>query len=228
MTSVLTGTGLNSFTIVIITTIVVTKEHEMIKRALGAFALLAIVLVAAAAAMVVRPTDAPDYRGPAPEVTTDGAVTHTISQSFDMTPERLAAWMRENELVNFLKASGSIPAIESTTPLSGDWFAAGAKRRVNLAGGHTAVERILEFGPRGFRYQVWGFTTPVRYLLDQAVGEIRYEADGLNRSRLVWTYTLVPRTFFTRPLVERFMRDEFAPFMNRGLADMAAAARAAP
>jgi hypothetical protein len=198
----------------------------MVKKLLIALIALPVVGIGAVAAIVVRPTDAPEYRGEPPTLSTDGAIMHTTSQEFAMSATALAAWQRRNPLVSFLKPSGGIPAVESTTPLSGEWFTNGARRRVNLVGGQTTAERILEIDDRVFRYQVWGFTTPARYLVQQAVGEIRYEPLGENRSRLVWTYSLTPRAFFTRPMLERFMRNEFAPFMDNGLAAMAAAAKA--
>lgn len=183
-------------------------------------------LVAVAAVMVVRPTGAPDYTGPAPELADSGYVAYTSEVVVPVERSVLRAWITDNELVTFLRPSGSIPGVVDTTMLEGEWFTTTGKRRVNLEGGQSAVERIVATNDDRFFYQVWGFTTPARYLVDHAVGEMLYQVTGENETTLTWTYRMLPRTFFTRPLLEGFMANEFGPFMDQGLAAMAQAAEA--
>jgi hypothetical protein len=183
-------------------------------------------MLAGAAAMVVRPTGAPDYTGEVPALWEEGYVEHQTEQVMNMPPDVFQAWFKEHEMVTFLKPIGSIPAIERTTVVEGTWFTAGSRRHVQFAGGDTAVERVLEFTPEVFRYQIWGFTTRARYIVDHVQGRFEFVAEGEGQTRVIWTYQIAPKAFFTRPVVARLMVTEFAPFMDAGLAAMAEAANA--
>jgi hypothetical protein len=196
----------------------------MIKKVIGFVVVLTVALVAVAAAMVVRPTGAPDYSGPPPALAESGHVSFTTEAIMPMPPEEMRAWQRENPLFKFLKPFGSIPSVERNEMLDGTWFEAGAKRRVIFTDGNTAVERVVEYEPEIFRYQIWGFTAPSRYVIEHVEGEIKYEKSGGTDTRFVWTYKMKPRAFFTKPLLERFMREEYAPFMQQGLEEMRKAA----
>jgi hypothetical protein len=196
------------------------------KRIIGWVAVVLGLLVAGAAATVVRPTGAPDYTADAPTLWDQGYVEHQTEAVINMPRDVFQAWFKENELVTFLEPVGSIPQIEGTTMIAGEWFKHGGKRRVVFAGGDTAVERVLVFTPEVFRYQIWGFTTSARYVVDHVQGEIAFVAEGTAQTRVIWTYRIAPKTFFTRPLVARMMTSEFAPFMDQGLAAMAEAANA--
>ncbi|MGL4405514.1 MAG: hypothetical protein ACRCT6_07120 [Notoacmeibacter sp.] len=195
-----------------------------------ALSVTAIVVIAVAGLwFAVQPPSAPpaSYANAAPAVGEGPFVEFTTRQTVPMSREKLLLWWRDNELVTFLKASGSIPAVESQTMMEGEWFNVGAKRRVNLAGGHFAVERILETNPDAFRYQIWGFTTSAGLLVDQALGEILYKPISTTETEIVWTYRMQPRGFWARPLLQRFMTNEFGPFMEKGLAAMAEATKTA-
>jgi hypothetical protein len=194
------------------------------KRVLGWAALVMVALVAGAAAMVVRPTDAPEYAGAAPALWEDGYIEHRTEAVMNMPPEVFAVWFKENPVVSFLKPVGSIPEIENVIVLEGEWFTAGSKRRVEFVDGATVAEQVVEFTPETFRYQAWGYTATARYILDHALGEIDFVPEGTGQTRVIWTYRMAPKAFFTRPMAERFMATEFAPFMDAGLTAMAAAA----
>jgi hypothetical protein len=196
----------------------------MIKKVIGFVVVLTVALVAVAAAMVVRPTGAPDYSGPPPALAESGHVSFTTEAIMPMPPEEMRAWQRENPLFKFFKPSPSIPGIKGSETIEGTWFEKGAKRRVLFEDGNTAVERIVEYEPEVFRYQIWGFTAPTRYFVDHVEGEIKYEKSGEKDTRFVWTYKMKPRAFFTKPLLQRFMNEEYAPFMQRGLEEMRKAA----
>jgi hypothetical protein len=186
--------------------------------------LVLVVVLGAGAAMVVRPTGAPDYTVAPPELWEDGYVEHTTEALINMPRDEFQAWFKENPLASFLKPVGSIPLIERTVMLEGEWFTDTGKRRVEFVTGDTAVERVLEFTPEVFRYQIWGFTTPARYAVDHVHGRIVFEPEGEGQTRVIWTYRIAPKAFFMRPMVESAMTREYTPFMEAGLTAMAAAA----
>jgi hypothetical protein len=197
------------------------------KRVLGWSAVVLVLLVAGAAAMVVRSTGAPEYAGEPPALWEDGYVEHRTEALVNMPRDAFQEWFKENELVTFLEPVGSIPEIERTVMMEGEWFTDTGKRRVEFVGGDTAVERVLEFTPEEFRYQIWGFTTPARYIVDHVQGRIEFVPEKAGQTRVIWTYRIAPKAFFTRPIVRRMMAAEFAPFMDAGLTKMAEAANGA-
>jgi hypothetical protein len=196
----------------------------MIKKILIGVSATLVAFAVVIAVFVVRPTGAPDYSSPPPALVESGHVSFTTEAIMPMPPEEMRAWQRENPLFKFLKPFGPIPSVDRNDMLEGTWFEAGAKRRVNFTDGNTAVERVVEYEPEIFRYQIWGFTAPSRYLLEHVEGVIRYEKSGENETRFVWTYKMKPRAFFTKPLLQRFMNQYYAPFMQQGLEEMRKAA----
>jgi hypothetical protein len=87
------------------------------------------------------------------------------------------------------------------------------------------LERVLvnEF-PGLFRYQVWGFTNVAGNLVKYAVGEFRYVAVGADKTQFTWTYRMRPRSVLLRPVINSFVANRFAPFMEGGMEGVAAVA----
>ncbi len=193
-------------------------------RILRGVLLIVVIAGLAAAAVVVRPTGAPDYTEEPPALHESGHVEHVTSQIFPMPLDAFQAWRADNLIVDFLEPTARIPAVERVTLLEGDWTEAGDRRRVDLAGGHSAAEQILELSETRFRYQIWGATTSARYVIDHVEGIFDYQDQGDGTTRVTWTYRMAPKAFFTRPVLEGFMETDFAPFMENGLARMAEAA----
>ncbi|MFQ6553653.1 SRPBCC family protein [Aestuariibius insulae] len=195
-----------------------------IGRLMRSALLLLVIIGIGIAAVVVRPTGAPDYTGAPPELHEDGHIEHVTSQVVPMPLDAFLAWHAENPILDFLQPRGQIPAVEGVTLLEGNWTEAGDRRRVNLAGGHSAAEQILERSETRFRYQIWGATTSARYVIDHAEGIFDYADQGDGTTRVTWTYRMAPKAVFTRPVLVQFMEADFAPFMGDGLARMAEAA----
>ncbi len=51
--------------------------------------------------------------------------------------------------------------VTGTTPIIGQFPHSGPVYEVNMAGGFTTTERMIENGPDGFRYQIWDLTAPL-------------------------------------------------------------------
>lgn len=121
-----------------------------------------------------------------------------------------------------VRATERIPQVIGTSPISGRFPAAGAIRQVNLEGGYTATERMIENGAQGFRYQVWDLTAPAARQIDHILGEFRYRALPDGRTEVTWRYAVAPRRWLARPFIARFLARDFAPFMRSGLDGAAA------
>lgn len=119
------------------------------------------------------PGSPPDYRGPKPEPDTEGLVTHRDSILIDAPLECYVEWTSNASLEEVLQGSDDVPRVVATEAVIGVWDQVGARRRVVLEDGNYAAEEILaNDGPSRFRYQVWGYTSPVpRLMIDYAVGE---------------------------------------------------------
>ena len=108
----------------------------------------------------------------------------------------------------------------STHPLRGDWDPSGDRsgdrRRVQFADGHYLAEEVLVDSPERFRYQIWGFTGPQRVAVRYAVAEFSY-AERAGGTELSWTYSFMPTSGLTRPLVAGYVDDTIATMMSRTL-----------
>jgi hypothetical protein len=99
-------------------------------------------------------------------------------------------WSVTSPLESILPATGALPGVVGTTPLTpGEWGVPGARRTVHLSDGSSCTEQILAADPpEGFRYQVWGYTTAAARPIAYAIGEFRHVARGASRTEVVWTY----------------------------------------
>lgn len=109
----------------------------------------------------------------------------------------------EEVLPQILTGYGPLPAVVGTSGHTGPWTVAGSRRKVHLADGGSVSEQVTLFArPARFAYRVWDFTHPViRLLAESARGEWRFDFDGSAATRVVWTYTFVPRHALARWLV---------------------------
>jgi hypothetical protein len=134
-------------------------------------------------------------------------------------------WMDQGQMVKALRSTDAIAKPAQIDYLSGTWPAVGAVRRVRLEDGHYVLEQVLvnEF-PGVFRYQVWGFTNAAGNLVKYAVGEFRYVALAADKTQFTWTYRMRPRSALLRPIINNFVANRFAPFMEGGMQGVAAGA----
>ncbi|MEL6463681.1 MAG: SRPBCC family protein [Pseudomonadota bacterium] len=143
-------------------------------------------------------------------------LTNTETATFLGTVSEVRAFMDQNPITDFVTATEAIPAIEGTEVLSGNWPEPGAVRRVDLAGGHSVHERVLTNTPTSFTYQIWDITAPAGRVVDHIKGEFNFEQRG-DSVQVTWDYNIKPNIFIARPAINRYLRDDFGPFMRAGL-----------
>jgi hypothetical protein len=180
-----------------------------------------LALAVAAAALLFRTPALPakPVAMSAPPPLEDGYhAVNTVSSTFSVEVGAFRRWMDEGQVVKALQSTDTVAKPAEIAYLSGKWPEVGAVRRVKLEDGHYVLERVLasEF-PGLFRYQVWGFTSSAGNLVKYATGEFRYVPIGSAQTRFTWTYRLRPKSILLRPMLDSFLRNRFAPFMEGGV-----------
>ena len=105
---------------------------------------------------------------------TVSGISHTEKVSVVGTPNDLITYLINLPLEEVFEEVEGLPAVDRTEPMTPDWGRVGTERRVILADGHQAAERLLEIKPsQSFRYQVWGFTNSAGSFARYAVGNRR-------------------------------------------------------
>ncbi|MCA0870923.1 SRPBCC family protein [Seohaeicola saemankumensis] len=168
--------------------------------------------------------DAPTHSAPPPLREAGDYLTNIETAVFNGPPSKVrhAVQSPAHGVLANVKATDRIPQVTGTTPITGQFPNPGSVRQVNMAGGYTATERMIENGPDGFRYQVWDLTAPSARLIEHIVGQFSYRALEDGRTEVTWSYSVAPRTFVARPFIRRFLDNDFAPFMQGGLNGAAA------
>jgi hypothetical protein len=198
----------------------IIARSKAVKRVLISMAVM-LVLVAGVAMVLFRspaPPATPIAMSTPPDVETGFHAVNVVSRDFDVEVSAFRRWMDQGQMVKALQSTESIAKPAEIVYLSGSWPAVGAVRRVKLEDGHYVLERVLasEF-PGLFRYQVWGFTNSAGNLVKYATGEFRYTSIGPNRTQFTWTYSLRPKSALLRPVLNNFVHNQFAPFMQGGI-----------
>jgi hypothetical protein len=196
------------------------RRRRWVVPTLLAVTVLAGVLVA----RELTPPQPPAYDGDAPEPAADGYVQARHSVLIAAPPDAVWAWANDPglDLADVVDFDGGFPAVTATHPLIGDWVPGrreGDRRRVGFADGHYLAEQVLVDTPETFRYMIWGFTSPQRFVVRHGVAEFSYEAEG-DGTRLTWTYSLLPTLPILRPAVQGFVDGTMSPMMRGTLAGM--------
>ncbi len=149
----------------------------------------------------------PDFT-PAPEPDRNSAAYAwvRVEETIDVPADEFMGWYMFEPIENFMLGTIVVPPITGTEPLPGPaWGMPGAGRRIFFRDGTVSLERMLSTDlPRGYSYQPWAYTNPVRLLSDHAVSTMRAEAAG-TMTRIVWDYGFHARSRMARPLLQLFV-----------------------
>lgn len=163
----------------------------------------------------IAPPDQPPELTAPPPVATSGFITAYTEQVIPMSLPDLREFMLERPIVTFLEPTGNISKPVEFETLVGTWGEVGATRRVKLADGHYAIERITRNDPGAFDYQIFVFTNAAGRGVDQIVGEQRFvPVDG--GTRFEWSYKVLPKHFIARQVIRGNM-DAIEGFIAGGL-----------
>jgi hypothetical protein len=111
--------------------------------------------------------------------------------------------------------TANIPRVTRTEPLRGTWWTPGARRRVVLEDGNSAVEEIIgRQCPGTFRYEVWNYTNDAGKYVKYAVGEF-VVSPHQGATHVRWTYWFRPRGWPATWLLGSFVHGEYHDFMTQ-------------
>lgn len=143
---------------------------------------------------------------PDPETNAAAYASVRVEETIDLSADDFMDWYMFEPIENFMLGTIVVPPITGTEPLPGPpWGMPGSARRIFFRDGTVSLERILTTDlPRGYSYQPWAYTNPVRLLSDYAISTMRAEPhDG--KTRIVWDYGFHPRSRMARPLLQLFV-----------------------
>jgi hypothetical protein len=124
----------------------------------------------------------------------------------------------EGVLPKILTGYGILPAVVSTSEVSGPWDRPGSHRIVHFADGSTAREALTAHDrPGHFAYRVSDPSFALKYLMTDARGEW-----WLKRTRggtsITWTYSFRAKNRFAKLALALFVRSQWRGYMDVCLA----------
>lgn len=158
----------------------------------------------------------------------DRLASHEEQLVIPLPPEEVYARLNGAPLEGVLRGTDRIPAVIGTTPLNDIAFPnKGARRRVTLADGSTAVEEVIENkSDEYFSYKVWGYTLAAARPIEYGKGEFWYLPADSGQTTLRWRYSFKLRgnrfpgmlgPFGRLLFTKAFLNRTYAPFMRSSL-----------
>lgn len=191
---------------------------------LAAF-LSALAACAAPPAIGYAPNTSPELRdelqrtAPPPEIASERKLRSAkVTDVFNVPPDFIPGWFTALPLEEALPGTDEIPGVSRTEALSDrPWGEDGARRRVVLDDGSTALEEVMISRlPERFRYVVWNYTSDAAKHVRYGVGEFRFtpEREG---TRVEWTYSLAPNGWPATWFLGRFVKRDYREMMEASL-----------
>jgi hypothetical protein len=140
-------------------------------------------------------------------VTCEDIVPHGIGDVFDL----VAA---EDVLPKILTGYGFVPAVVTTSNLTGPWGHPGTSRIVHLADGSTLSEQLtVHERPGTFAYRVSNPSFALKHLMTGATGQFWFEP-ARGGTRIRWTYTFHAKNRFAKLPLLLFVRTQWKGYME--------------
>jgi hypothetical protein len=113
-----------------------------------------------------------------------------------------------------LTGYGLVPAVVSTSHVSGPWDRPGSTRIVHLADGSTVNEGLTGYDrPEYFAYRVTNPSFALKYLMSEARGE--WWLAATNKGTTVkWTYTFAAKNRLTEIPLRLFVSTQWKGYMD--------------
>jgi hypothetical protein len=116
-------------------------------------------------------------------------------------------------------AQNYIPGVDSYTLLDNDWKQVSSRRRLQLEGGITALETIVEYSaPYSFTYKITDFSgLPLlaHGAINEAFSRCRFIVVRENITTVHWTFTFKARGYRHVPLLWIFLKSRHRTNMQR-------------
>lgn len=165
---------------------------------------------------------------PPPEIASERKLrSATVTDVFDVPLGFVPSWFTSLPLEKALPGTDEIPGVSGTEPLTkSPWGENGARRRVVLDDGSTALEQVVDANlPERFRYIVWNYTSDAAKSVRYGVGEFRFTPEG-DGTRVEWTYSLAARRWPATWFLGRFVNRDYRDMMEVSLQAMKSHAEA--
>jgi hypothetical protein len=120
----------------------------------------------------------------------------------------------QDVLPKILTGYGFLPAVASTSAVSGPWNQPGSTRLVRLSDGNTLREGLTHYSrPDTFAYRVSDPSFALKHLMSEARGQFWItEADG--GAHLRWTYTFRARSGLAKIPLRLFVATQWKGYMD--------------
>ena len=140
-----------------------------------------------------------------------------VETEIDASIEKSFEYIVPVELSHIFKRYKKLPAIVKTSNQD-PWYKAGMHRRVFFEDGNTAEEYLLSVHPHtSFSYKIEGFTSALRHLTRRIEGKWIFSKTAEGKTHISWTYTIIPKNFFARFLINTFVRKNVEGLLNQAL-----------
>lgn len=149
-----------------------------------------------------------------------------VERTIPVARPSLFAWFVPIDLSRILVGYGPLPRVVRTSDQSAPWSEVGATRRVHLADGSTATERVTtHMAPSSFGYRVGDIThSLLRRLVDHATGEWTFvdttTRTGVRATRVTWRYTFVAHSRASAALLQPIVRLLWRGYMSGALSKL--------
>lgn len=105
-------------------------------------------------------------------------------------------WFLSVELPRIMHRYAILPGVVATTDQTALMYVPGASRVIHLSDGSTSLEQVTSCDPPNeVIYRVSELTSMFRYLVAEALGEIRFHDTPTGGTAVEWRYTFIARNW---------------------------------
>lgn len=121
------------------------------------------------------------------------------------------------ELPNWLKKSGPVPAALTAEVLKGPYNYVGARRKVLFDGGDSVIEELMTFNPyANYSYSVTEFSNFLKLLTNKAYSRVWFDTID-DKTRITWEYYFSYKNPLAKALLSVFLSKVYQKFMDASL-----------
>lgn len=179
------------------------------------------ILVTAACSDAAPPATPPSYMQSPPAMVEKGHASYVAARVFPVPASTTRSWIAEGRMLTLLESTDNVSKPTGYEVIQGTWPKVGSVRRMKQIDGHYLAERVLKNTDTLFAYQIYGFTGPASNSIRYGRGKFEVTPVNEKSSKLTWTYQLKPRNPVLGIFVDRFVKNDFGPFMEGGMDAMA-------
>jgi hypothetical protein len=98
------------------------------------------------------------------------------------------------------------------------WIKPGLTRTVYFEDRNTAFEELLTVNSNNsFSYRIVNFTSPLRFLVTQIIGNWKFTELENKKTNVVWGYELIPKNFIANWIISIFLLNDIKTFCQNSM-----------